>query len=424
LDNTRTLIVAENSIEIKANVVVRPSCFSVLRTLKQEGSSAYPVNGYELFNFWPRRMFVNDMIKEHFSASKGDPKMSQDTKLSIEIFPTIGWASVRLGQSIDEVQTAVTKLGFSLEVTNYDKFKWCADEPGVSFQFVDEKSPRLANITLGDGPMIVNGIELLGLRIDEALMALGIKSFSDTMWSIMDPEDELENGTLMPDAEQPTNSDSIELLRYGTLWIHSLGLGLSMNNAHVGQVAIRHPSDTPKMGCGPLTEEMLLTATDPKFEETVEAIRAEFLQKSKHSSAPIHWATRLVLTAIALGMICLPVYLMYRNYSRWSSATQVTGKVVALTPETFPDFVTVEYSEVNEQVHRVELSANYVHAREIGAEVDLLYTLDDPGNPVTLSQRYDAVLAGFSPYLLVISPTMAIFLFAWAYPEWTHKRTS
>lgn len=349
--------------------------------------------------------------------------MNQSNKAGLDIVPSVGWNNIRLGQTIDEVRSAMTKLGFSFRVMDHDPFMWFADEPGVTCQFLAGAPPRLANISLLDGPMIVNGRDILGLRIDEALLALGIKSFSDTMWSIMDAEDEFENGIPMNDSEQPTDHGAMDLLRYGTLWIHSMGLGLGMNNAHVGQIAIREPHLTPKMGCGALTEDILLTAADPKFKETVDALNAEVRRKlESNKKIANQWGVRMLLTAIALAMIFVPAYLMYNNYSRWSTAAEVTGKIVSMTPETSPDVVTVEYSDANDQLHKVELLASYVPERAVGAEVALLYAADDPTEAIPLSERFDQVFEGYSPYLLVISPTIAIFLIAWAYPELSRKR--
>ncbi len=355
--------------------------------------------------------------------------MTRDESLKLSIVPTVGWGPVRLGATKAEVRELLLQIkDIEIEERSSDKYILISDNPYYEFQFVADQPERLVQIIVGDGPMIVDGTELLGLPIDEVLLVLGVRSFNDTLWSVEASDQDYENGIPEADTQRITHCETLDKLRWGTLWIRSMGLGLGMNNGHVGDVSIRLPQDVPVVGCGPLDEDTLLLATDPQLQELINAEVAKYREQSasNHSALPpIRTATKIVLTFLALVLVVVPIYIMVRNYQRWSSATQVTGTIVAVEPETFPDFLDLEYPLPNSDVGTARIQATYAATRDVGGEVELLYVASDPTRVVTLSQRYDQVLDGHSPFLLLTSIPAGIFLFSLAFPEltWSRRRS-
>ncbi len=115
----------------------------------------------------------------------------------------------------------------------------------------------------------------------------------------------------------------------GTLWIKSQGLGLHMVDGKVASIAICLPRDVPGAGCGPLTGEDVLVASDPELGSST--LRHQIAkQKSPKGFFSIlanpMMQTLLLLCAIA--SIAVPLYWTFQRYQSWRDAQSVEGSVV------------------------------------------------------------------------------------------------
>ncbi len=342
-----------------------------------------------------------------------------------------GWSSIRFGDSPESVRTQLRAAEIDWE-EGFDKFHWQVgdNEAELFFAADSSKQPeRVVQIIVGRDTAQIDGHEIVGLKLDEALLELNVQSFSDTIWSIVDIDSEYDNGKPIDDAERTTQAEPLELLESGTLWIKSLGIGLILDCGEVESVVLRSPTDVPKVGCGPLDKEAVGRVGDEKLRERIESRKRATKAARSSSAAPFFpsiagtprsfiplWL-KITLTLAAAVMMILPIYWFVEAQLAWQKAEKIIGVVVETRPEgPFPEIIVVEYKQPDAPVGRVELKFNYTTARAVGDEVELLYLRRDPSRVMTRNQAVDEVV-NFSPMVFFATLPLGYFILMMLYPK-------
>lgn len=330
-----------------------------------------------------------------------------------------GWSTIRFGDSPESVRTQLRKADITWE-EDFDNFHWRIGDGTAEIFFgagASGEPERVVQFLVDRGTAKVNGHEIVGLKLDEALLELNVRSFGDTLWSSVDIDAEYDQGRLIDEAKRPQHAEAIDLLEGGTLWIKSLGIGLVLDCGDVDSVVLRATTDVPQVGCGPLDKETIGRVGDEKLGEKI-ATRQRAVAAAKPSwRAGIPIWLKTVLTLSAAAVIVVPIYWYVEEQIAWQKAEKLIGVVVETRPEgPFPDFIVVEYKQPDAPEGRVELKFSYTSARAVGDEVELFYLKRNPSKVMTRSQAVNEG-ANFSPILLCFTLPIGYLVLMILYPK-------
>lgn len=333
----------------------------------------------------------------------------------LELVPNVGLGAIRLGDSATEVEQALHSFGLNIE-EQLDPYCWEFER--FTLSFINQPNKRLVQIVSESEDAQIMGSQLVGLRLDEALLTLGVKRFDDTLWVMTSPDTDFANGELRTYSTGPQSN--AQLLFLGVLWIKSLGVGLELFEGKINSVAIRQLKYVPQQGCGPLNEQTLLEASDPEaleslFEETAAPVGRIDLYASLK---PLLWIGTITTAAV----LCWVITTMINDYRSWQNATPVTGEVVALTPDgPFPDELVVKYMMPDEQFGQVSIPTQYATARAIGEQVELVYREHDPSFAMTQLQSRDHFSSLSMNWLIYLIPLLGLEI-SMLFPHFNRRR--
>lgn len=344
--------------------------------------------------------------------------MSPEKSLAeIELSPNQGWHLVRLGDSQADVQAALEQLGVAYD-NSLDPCCFEIDNPSCTLQFVGRTSPVLAQIVTSDERARINGMPVLHANLDEALVALGVRSFSDTLWSMVDIDSEYNKGKPISDSRRPTSAKPMELLDGGTLWIKSLGVGLCMGEGQVDSIALRLKSDIPLVGCGPLDPQTITSAGSPTIEQDISDLDAKRRRAPWLGYRAKRFLQSTLVTIVALVLSAVAPTLLFVRYQGWKNATHVDGKVVDVQYDgPFVDHLIVQYALPDKSMRRAKVLPQFTGARETGQVVELCYLPSNPDHAVTPQESHSEFLSGYLPYGLVAGPFLSLMLLLYALPQ-------
>src|SRR5262249_46264021 len=109
----------------------------------------------------------------------------------------------------------------------------------TELRFKSTQPPVLLEIVAEDEHIRLGPLPVIGERLHKIVEQLQVPD-TETIWRIENDDDERST-----DGSQPIVTDEI-LLRNGTLWIPSLGLGLSMLRGEITTVRLRKPEESPR----------------------------------------------------------------------------------------------------------------------------------------------------------------------------------
>ncbi len=351
---------------------------------------------------------------------------------NITISPGSGWGNIHLGDSFQEVRDALTSLGYEPDLGE-EPFVIDIMGPETTFYFDDSKEKRLVQIVFYGKDHLVKDQPVIGLSLAEALLPFRIRSYEESLWSLVSIEEEFRKGKPLPNGERIRTASVESKLECGTLWIKGQGVGLVMLFGVVHALALRKPGSEPSVGCGPLDAKAMTLALSEEATRDSEGKRTR-----NFPSALMDWFgawslrkqviffARLVVMGLALVMLILPVGIVYRDFTAWSNSKSVMGRVVSMTPEgPFPDELVVEYSVTEADTHRVTIPVTYASVRDLEEEVLLYYLPEQPHLAMTPSQMRDEGLSA-SPLILLGSMGLGFcFLYAAVVvdpTEWLNRR--
>lgn len=333
----------------------------------------------------------------------------------VEIIPKHGLTIVRFGDTPLQAKSGLVEQRFACDYYEPTRTLYC-EELKSEFNFTSGDAPELFQIIISDSQMLVIGRPVIEQRLDKVLLSLHVSTFSDTLWSYVDVCSEFVGGVLIDDAKRPRKCKPEALISEGTLWIKSLGLGLSLRHGMVESICMRRPEDVPQVGCGELQQEHLQDIISPKLfpsiGPSVSLPIPQMLNRRRTSGA-----TRMIAALMAVLFVAVPGWLIYRDITAWRNSIETIGTVIETRPPgPFPDELVVQYLTQDQKSRQVVLSTNYATAREVGETVDLLYRPERPDQAMTRVQTRDEGWS-ISPYLLFGSFAAATFCLAWAFPE-------
>ncbi len=343
------------------------------------------------------------------------------------IYPGQGWGNIQLGQTMCEIRATLDASGYTYELSE-DELLLDISTPEITCYFDDSSDKVLKQIVFYDPEHRVLGQPVIGLTLAEALLPFELKTYSNTLWSLVSIEEEFPQGKPLPDSKRIQQSSTEEKLECGTLWLQGQGVGLVMLFGQVHALAIRQPGSEPKIGCGQLDSQTMSLALDSGNHQDEGSKKAEtFPTKSLSSKSrtasgsPFRIVRRIVFTLLAVTFFVIPALLLYRDLTAWNNALTVTGRVVATKPERTPenpfiDEVVVAYIIPDSSEYRVDIPSAYTTAFEVDQEVELVYLPKQPGRAMTRLQSRDEGLT-VSPYLLLISVAISTLMLHLAFPE-------
>lgn len=357
-----------------------------------------------------------------------------DSDISIQ--PGQGWANIQLGFSVAEVRAALAINGHAYDLSN-DELTIDIHAPEVTFYFDDSEPKKLVQVVFYDKDHRIDGQQVIGVSLAEALLPLNIQSYEDTLWSLVSIEEEYPKGKPLPDSQRTRKATLDTKLECGTLWIKSQGVGLVMLFGVVHAIALRIPGSQPTVGCGQLdskTMELALSnrptvnqpyQPEPNPEHWPSIPKEHFPQANKQPTKSTASSKKtkgrlpvVVFSLLAIVFLVTPITIVYRDLTAWKDAKEVVGRVVGSRPEgPFPDELTVEYTLTeSEDTYQVTIPIGYTSAREIGQEVELDYLPDHPERAMTRIQTRDEGFS-ISPYFLFGSIGLATFCLHIAFPN-------
>ncbi len=333
----------------------------------------------------------------------------------LELVPNVGLGALRLGDSAEDVKQALRSYGLNIEEQD-DPYCW--EFEWFTLSFVNQPTLRLVQIVCESEDAQVMGSRLVGLRLDEALLTLGVKRFDDTEWVMTSPDTDFANGELR--TYSTGTQSNAQLLFLGVLWVKSLGVGLELFEGTINSVAVRQLKYVPQLGCGPLNEQTLLEASDP---EALESLFEETPASARHmdlyaSLKPLLWIGTITTAAV----LCWVITTMINDYRSWQNATPVTGEVIGLKPDgPFPDELVVQYLMPNEQFGQATIPTQYASARAMGEPVGLVYREQDPSFAMTKLQSRDHFSSLSMNWLICLIPLLGME-FLMLFPNFSQRR--
>lgn len=333
----------------------------------------------------------------------------------IELTPNVGLWNIRLGDSEAEVRQALLDEGWAFD-ESLDPYRWELKDPWCTLSFANDPAKRLVQISSMCETAEVYGRSLVGMKLHEALRALNISRFDDTVWSVGEVEVDFAGGKPFVDSDQRAKRPGESVLHCGTLWIKSLGLGLSLYAAEIEALAIRELKYVPRIGYGPLDEQTFDAARDPQTPAAlIESSRPATWRKLL---AQIPFRALLGLaTLVTAAVLAWVIYTMVTDFQSWLEATPVTGRVVALKPEgPFPDEIVVEYSLPDEQQGLATIPCQYTTARKLDQEVEVVYRSSNPAVAMTRLQARDHFSSLSMNWLIYTIPLFSLQLL-WLFPS-------
>lgn len=320
-------------------------------------------------------------------------------KLPWQIAPGKSWGPVELGMSRDQTKSAITQSGAELEEDDDEDLSYLETvEPWGDFKF-DGPSGELTQITVLDASLRFGEEDLEEPTLDEAITAIAARSFNDTRWAHRELKQPL-----------PDNADT-ELLRSGTLWIPSQGIGFEMYRGKVEAVFLCRPQDVPASNLGQLTPAQLELATDPN-------LFREVTPPSKPQSPAGIWLSRLALLLFLL-FVGLQGYRAYLAETRWSGALPVEGEIIETLPvgDKFPDAYIVKYEPPGAGPQQTTIKSQYIGGLlPSGKKVEIRYLPHAPMEATSIWEANEHEFVDFIPSMLAAAAaylgTYAVILIA------------
>lgn len=240
--------------------------------------------------------------------------------------------------------------------------------------FSSDSPPSLKRLDVAEDRVTFGSMEVLGKPLHEIVALLNIPA-SETLWCDFYDDDEQVQAANKKSAPK---SDHL-LLVAGTLWITSLGLGLTVYRGKVDSIHLCTPDDSPRYGTGTWNDQQK-ELSEAGFEST------STLKNATKAAAPEHILIRLMFLAmvIAIGSV---IWKGVRIQQEWDREPDVQATVVAKDPPPpapFPDTYTVSYSDGKGVARQATFRAVDVYGvPEVGAEIPIRFLPSAPDKPLT-----------------------------------------
>ncbi len=271
--------------------------------------------------------------------------------------------------------------------------------PEIHTQFVFSETTHrtLDRIDVEDPRIRFGPLAVMGKRAHEIIGMFKVPR-KQTLWCSIEKIDEASHQATHADS----NQQSRELLARGTIWIPSLGLGLTLRDGLVAKVHLCDPEKAPRIGTGLWTKEQ------QRLSEVRELPAPSSLTTVRNRkillSVTIHCAL-----VVSLGIL---VYWAIQLQRKWNVAPEVPAVVVALDPpppHPLPERITLQLNDSKGTERRHTLGyMQFCMTPTLGDEVNIRYLPDAPDEVLGPVAARDVGFESALPYGIGI---LAIYSF-------------
>ncbi|MCY2975010.1 MAG: hypothetical protein NTW52_10140 [Planctomycetota bacterium] len=239
--------------------------------------------------------------------------------------------------------------------------------------------PRiLCQIVVNDDRIRFGGLPVIGKRVHE-ILGMFKASRKETLWSIDGTTDGISNGDSHASQSVESATASRELLASGTLWITSLGLGMTLRNGLIETVHLCDPADSPSDGVGSWTKEQQRLSEVREMPMGSGATHSETkLDQTKFRKSIVRSIMFMALY-VSLGLVIVWGIRLQRN---WDAVPDVPAVVFAVDPPPpvfFPDKITVMFIDASGGERRETLDhTQFLTTPHVGDEVKLKLLPETP----------------------------------------------
>ncbi|MDZ4847946.1 MAG: hypothetical protein SGI77_01505 [Pirellulaceae bacterium] len=275
------------------------------------------------------------------------------------------------------------------------------DDPGLylddietTFSFTRHSPYALSRMDIDDRRLRFGPMQVHGKPVHQIVELLKIPP-AETLWcDFYEDEEQAKAGQR---TEKP-KSDT-DLLMFGTLWITSLGLGLSLGRGEIETVHLCDPERSPRIGTGQWTVEQRRLS------------EAGMANESKVAPVKPNPLSRLLLVCMTIAMGAL-VWRAIDLQSQWNNVPDVAATVISTNPpppEPFPTEYVLGYVDSSGGEHEIAVRSLDIYGLPaMGAEVNVRFLPDAPDKPLTHSKHRDVGFDLAMPY------GIAIFAIYWS----------
>ncbi len=245
--------------------------------------------------------------------------------------------------------------------------KLSVPEIGTQLFFSEGRTRTLCRIAVQDQRLRFGSLSVIGKRAHEIVGLFKVPR-KKTLWCSL--ENEGETSDLAPKGN--TTAHSRELLAAGTIWIPSLGLGLTLRDGLVATVHLCDPAQAPSLGSGTWNKEQQMLSEVRELPATM--ITPTNRSRKSNLSVLIHSAL-----VASIGVL---LWWAIQMQLRWNVATEVSALVVALDPpppSVLPNNITLSFSDSNGNKQRQTLGyMQFDMTPKVGDEVNVRYLPEAP----------------------------------------------
>jgi hypothetical protein len=334
------------------------------------------------------------------------------------IEPGKGVGLFELGVSRADILRRLNNAGLHAERDEGGSRWYYVKEMDADLTFSEGSVSLLEEIAVSDDRLRIGPLELINEAISKVVDLLRVAD-DDTQWTLSSDAYALREN----DEPQLGNSDgdrrraiptSKSLLREGTLWIRSFGLGLVLVNGHILTARLRQPGNIPLRTYGPLTDDQRTLAA----REALARLRVGSLSRYSNESERRRDSRFQLLAGLALVVLMAVVIWQGIDYQRrWDNAPLVDGEVIDTSPpppEPFPRYFTIAYRDQQGRPHQAVLDYTEIFSlSKIGAKVQLRYLPEAPDKPKGSSAQR-AAFDKYIPWGLGVFATYFVLQFVMA----------
>ena len=302
-----------------------------------------------------------------------------------------GMGPIRLGAARSEVLQCLAEAGIEVDAENEEPEWAYIDDAETALIFKAAEPHVLREITVEDERVRLGPLTVMGQRLHKVVELLQVTD-AETLWRTTDDEEDDRTSPSETASQPPPDRD---LLRRGTLWIPSLGLGLELWRGEVTLLRLRQPEDAPRTGVGALTAAQR------------EILAREDLSDYLAGSTSVDGARGggCLQKLLTLGLLISLGVVGWRAFDyqrRWHASPTVEGEVIAVEPpppEPFPDKYTIAYQDLAGGQHQVVWTRNKVYGiHKVGDKIELRYLPEAPERPVNPPDVSDEAFITFLPW--------------------------
>jgi hypothetical protein len=191
--------------------------------------------------------------------------------MNYPVWPVVlgqGWGPVLLGEKLPSIKKILSEAKVQFEAEDDSQLYLFGHTCCLFFE--EDGEQRLVQIAIGDESQRLNGEQIIGIPLDEALSVTQLKNYDETSWSTTDLYFDIFSDTGSSSKKtRPQIVAATDLLDDCTLWLTELGVGMSLDEGKVETLALRRKDLIPKPTVGPLTVAQLEILSDPEFGKDV-----------------------------------------------------------------------------------------------------------------------------------------------------------